>query len=103
MQTTSRRNLILNTTQIIVWVGVFLVPALVSGIMTQSFNQAWMVFRSSSRMLLPLFFLYYLNYYILVPHFLYGEKGKAKWFYIVNAVLLIGWHVYHFWPWDSVM
>ena len=98
MQKTSRRNLILNTAQIIVWVGVFLVPALVSGTMTSSFHQAWMVFRTSSRMLVPLFILYCLNYYYLVPHFLYGEKGKAKWFYIVNAVLLIGWHVYHFWP-----
>ena len=98
MQTTSRRNLILNTTQIIVWVGVFLVPALVSGTMTQSFGQAWNIFKSSARMLLPIFLLYCLNYYFLVPRFLYGEKGKAKWFYIVNAVLLIGWHVYHFWP-----
>ena len=44
MQTSSRRNLILNTTQIIVWAGVFLVPALVSGTMTQSVGQAWNIF-----------------------------------------------------------
>ena len=30
MQNLKRRNFILNTTQIIVWVGVFLVPALVT-------------------------------------------------------------------------
>ena len=98
MQTTSRRNLILNTTQIIVWAGVFLVPALVSGTMTQSFGHALNVFKSSARMLLPVFFLYCLNYYLLVPRFLYGKKGMAKWFYIINALLIIGWHVYHFWP-----
>ena len=100
MQTTSRRNLILNTAQIIVWVGVFLVPALVSGTMTSSFHQAVNVFKSSARMLLPIFILYCLNYYYLVPHFIYGEKGKAKWFFIVNAVLLLGWHLYSFWPHD---
>ena len=98
MQTTSRRNLILNTTQIIVWVGVFLVPALVMGTMTSSFHQAVNVFKSSARMLLPIFILYCLNYYYLVPQLLFGEKGKAKWFYIVNAALLLGWHLYHFWP-----
>ena len=98
MQTSSRRNLILNTTQIIVWAGVFLVPALVSGTMTQSVGQAWNIFKSSARMLLPIFILYCLNYYFLVPRFLYGKKGMAKWFYIVNAVLLLAWHLYSFWP-----
>ena len=34
MKTRSRRNLIINTTQIVVWVGVFLVPAIVTGTMT---------------------------------------------------------------------
>ena len=96
MQTRNRRNLILNTTQIIVWAGVFLVPALVAWTTTGHMAQALSVFRHSARMMLPLFVLYGLNYYLLVPKFLYG--GKAKWFYICNIVLLVGYNLYRYLP-----
>jgi hypothetical protein len=96
MQTTSRRNLILNTTQIIVWVGVFLVPALVTWTTTGHMAQAFGVFRHSARLLLPLFVLYGLNYYFLVPKFLHG--GDAKWFYICNILLVVGWTLYRYFP-----
>ena len=75
MQNLKRRNFILNTTQIIVWVGVFLVPALVTWTTTGHMQQALFVFRHSARMILPLFVLYGLNYYFLVPRLLYGGKG----------------------------
>ena len=61
MQNLKRRNFILNTTQIIVWVGVFLVPALVTWTTTGHMQQALFVFRHSARMILPLFVLYGLN------------------------------------------
>ena len=98
MQNLKRRNFILNTTQIIVWVGVFLVPALVTWTTTGHMQQALFVFRHSARMILPLFVLYGLNYYFLVPRLLYGGKGKVKWFYILNILLLAGYHVYAFIP-----
>ena len=96
MQTRNRRNLILNTTQIIVWAGVFLVPALVAWTTTGHMAQALSVFRHSARMMLPLFVLYGLNYYVLVPKFLYG--GKVKWFYICNIVLLVGFNLFRYLP-----
>jgi len=96
MQTRNRRNLILNTTQIIVWAGVFLVPALVTWTTTGHMAQAFSVFRRSARMILPLFILYGLNYYLLVPKFLHGGKGKVKWFYICNILLIVGYHLYRF-------
>ena len=98
MQNLKRRNFILNTTQIIVWVGVFLVPALVTWTTTGHMQQALFVFRHTARMVLPLFVLYGLNYYFLVPQFLYGGKGKVKWFYILNILLLVGYNLYRFWP-----
>ncbi|MBR5106755.1 MAG: histidine kinase [Bacteroidales bacterium] len=98
MQNLRRRNLILNTTQIVVWAGVFLVPALVTWTTTGHMQQALFVFRHTARMVLPLFLLYGLNYYLLVPQFLYGGKGKVKWFYILNVLLLVGYNLYRFWP-----
>jgi hypothetical protein len=89
MQTKNRRNLIINTAQIVVWVGVFLVPALVSGTMTGSLAQAWKVFVVGVKMLLAPFILYSLNYYLLVPKLLHG--GRQKWFYLLNIVLILGW------------
>ena len=96
MQNLKRRNLILNTTQIIVWAGVFLVPALVTWTTTGHMQQALFVFRHSARMILPLFILFGLNYYFLVPKFLYG--GKVKWFYIINILLILGWNLFHYIP-----
>ena len=96
MQTRSRRNLIINTTQIVVWVAVFLIPAIITGVTTRSVMSAWNVFSISSVILLPYFVLYSLNYYYLIPKFLYG--GRPKWFYIVNVVLLLAWDAYKYIP-----
>ena len=98
MQNLRRRNLILNTTQIVVWAGVFLVPALVTWTTTGHMQQALFVFRHTARMVFPLFLLYGLNYYLFVPQFLYGGKGKVKWFYILNVLLLVGFNLYRFIP-----
>ena len=98
MQNLRRRNLILNTTQIVIWAGVFLVPALVTWTMTGHTQQALFLFRHSARMILPLFILYGLNYYLFVPKFLFGKKEMVKWFYICNIVLLLGYHLFHFLP-----
>ena len=96
MQTKNRRNLIINTTQLLVWVGIFLVPALVSWTVTGSAAQALKVFTAGAMLLLPFFVLYGLNYYILVPRLLHA--GKETGFYIVNIVLVVGWNVWHFIP-----
>ena len=89
MQQKNRRNLVINTTQIVVWVGIFLVPALVTATMTGSLEQALKVFTAGAMLLLPPFILYSLNYYLLVPKLLHG--GRAKWFYIINAAIIVGW------------
>ena len=101
MQTKSRRNLIINTTQRVVWVAVFLIPAIITGVTTRSVSQAWTVFLASSAILLPFFVLYGLNYYFLIPNFLYG--GRATWFYIVNTVLLLAWDTYRFIPREDMV
>ena len=89
MQTKNRRNLIINTTQIVVWAGVFLVPSIVTGTMTGSMEQAIKVFTVGAMLLLPAFVLYSLNYYLLVPKLLHG--GRAPWFYVINGAIIVGW------------
>lgn len=96
MQTRSRRNLIINTTQMVVWVAVFLIPAIITGVTTRSVMSAWSVFSTSTVILLPFFVLYGLNYYYLIPKFLYGDR--PKWFYIVNVVLIVAWNAYKYIP-----
>ena len=100
MQTTSRRNLMINTTQLFAWVGIFLVPAVVTGMTTGSVQQAWGVFAGSFKVILPLFVLYALNYYFLVPRFFHG--GKARWFYLINAAFIVVWDLLEFVPWKPV-
>ena len=94
MQTRNRRNFVINTTQMVVWAGVFLVPALVTATMTGSVSQAVKVFTAGGTIMLPTFLLYCLNYYLLVPKLLFGRR--SRWFYLVNAVIILGWTVWEF-------
>jgi len=100
MQTKNRRNLMINTTQLVVWVGIFLVPAVVTGLTFGSVRQAWGVFLGSAKIILPLFLLYALNYYYLVPRLFF--RGKARWFYLINAAFILAWDLIEFAPWKPV-
>ncbi len=97
---TSKRNYILDSTQLIVWVGVFLIPALINFTMTGNGLGAIHILEGSLRALMPVFLLYCLNYYLLVPRFLFGQRKSVFW--VVNAVLMAGWNVYKFIPRDSI-
>ena len=96
MQTRIRKNLIINTAQILVWVGVFIIPSLVTWTMTGHLEQALKVLGVTFRVLSPFLLLYGVNYYLLVPKFLHGKR--PGWFYLVNAVLLLGLNLYRFIP-----
>ena len=100
MQVRNRRNLIINTTQILVWVGAFLVPSIISWSVTGHLEEALKVLQGTLSMLAPLFVLYAVNYYLLVPRFLHG--GKAVWFFVCNVVLLLGWNLWRFVPRQDV-
>ena len=89
----NRRNFIIDLSQLVVWVGMMLIPALVDLTITGKLVSAMKILGGTLHFLLPLFLLYALNYYYLVPHFLH-KQGKARWFYLTNAVILIGWSLY---------
>lgn len=96
MQTRSRKNLIINTTQLVIWVGIFFTPSIINWVMTNNSAHSLKVLGGTFEMVLPLFILYGLNYYLLVPVFL--QRGRQKWFYLINLVLLLGWNLFHFIP-----
>ncbi|GEM_PF-1659140 len=48
---------------------------------------------SSLRSLLPVIILFIVNFIFLCPKYLF-VKGKRKWFYIVNSVMILGWRAY---------
>ena len=91
----NRRNVVIDLTQLIAWVGLMLAPSLVDLTITGSLSSALGVLRGTLHMVLPLFALYALNYYLLVPKFLH-RKGLAVWFYVCNAVILIAWDLTRF-------
>jgi len=92
----SKLNYILDTTQLIVWVGVFFVPAVINFSMTGNFKQSVNILSGALRALLPLFLLYCLNYYYLIPRFLFDSR---KWvFWAVNGFVMVFWNMYMFYP-----
>lgn len=96
MQTRDRRKLIINTTQIIVWAGVFIAPALITWTTAGTLGTAFTVLKATAAIVLPMCVLYFLNFLFLVPKFLFG--GKPAWFYLSNAFLLIAWNLWEYLP-----
>ena len=100
MQTRDRRKLIINTTQIIVWVGVFIAPALITWSTAGSPGAAFTVLKATAAVVLPLCILYFLNFYLLVPKFLFG--GKPGLFYLTNLLVLAAWNLWEYLPHQPV-
>ena len=90
MATRIRKNYIIDLAQLIAWVGLMLAPSLVDLTITGNLSSAFRVLGGTLRFILPLFLLYAVNYYFLVPSFLH-RQGYVKWFYLANAVILLAW------------
>ena len=96
MQTRDRRKLIVNTTQIIVWAGVLIAPALITWSTAGSVDAALTVFKATAVVVLPMCLLYFVNFLFLVPKFLFG--GKPGWFYLINLLVLLTWNLWEYFP-----
>ena len=95
MATRNKKNYIIDLAQLIAWVGLLLVPALIDLTITGKLASAVKILKGTSYFVLPLFALYAVNYYLLVPRFLH-RKGNTGWFYICNAVILLAWDLTQF-------
>lgn len=95
MAVRNKKNYIIDLAQLIAWVGLLFSPALVDLTVTGKLHSFVIVFKGTAFFVLPLFTLYALNYYYLVPYFLH-RKGKARWFFLINAVILLAWNLVRF-------
>ena len=79
---------ILNVTQVLVWAIVILMPAALSWYIAGNSANTYKVFLQTLRTMAPVLFLYLVNYIWLVPKYLFVE-GRKKWFYLINAGLIV--------------
>ena len=87
---------ILNMTQVLVWAFVILMPAALSWSIAGNTENAVAVFKGTIMVMAPVLFLYLVNYFWLVPKYLFGKD--RKWFYIINAAFLILINIRSFFP-----
>lgn len=83
--------------QIIGWAVMFVTPAITSITMAGDYAKLSVAAAVSLRTVGPLCALYFLNYFLLAPKFLFGSNPKNKvWFYVINLVVLAAWHYYRY-------
>ena len=92
MATRNRQNYLIDLAQLLAWVGLMLAPSLVDLTITRELSSSLKILTGTLHLMLPLFVVYALNYYLLIPLFLH-KAGKAKWFFLSNAVLLVAWNL----------
>lgn len=91
-QRTPNIRTVINIVLVITALWIIFSPGIMSAVMTKNADIAGHALRSL-RMFGPAVGLFLINYLFLCPRCLY-TKGRKKWFYIVNAVLIIGWRAY---------
>lgn len=92
MTTRNRKNYVIDLAQLIAWAGLMLAPFLVDLTITRDWSSSLRILTGTLRLMLPLFVVYALNYYLLIPLFLH-KAGKTKWFFLSNIVLLVAWNL----------
>ena len=88
----NRQNYLIDLAQLLAWVGLMLSPSLVDLTITRDLSSSLRILTGTLHLMLPLFVVYALNYYLLIPLFLH-KAGKAKWFFLSNVVLLVAWNL----------
>ena len=88
MEKRDRSKSLINLTQVLVWAFVILMPAFLSWSITGNNANALSVFKSTVSIMAPVLLLYLVNYFWLVPSFLFKDNRK-KWFYAANAGLIL--------------
>ena len=92
-----RSSLVLNVTQVLIWIFVILMPAILNIFLTGNKTQTAQVFKTTLVIMAPVLFIYLVNYLWLVPRFLF-DKSKKKWFWIINALLLLALDARYMFP-----
>lgn len=83
----SRSNMVIEVTQALIWACVFLLPSVIALVFFRAFVAAWWAFRIMLIFVLPIYIAYLLNYYYIVPRFLY--RGNYPGFFLSNIIMLV--------------
>ncbi len=78
-------------TQSLLWLCVFLVPALTGALVSRDMGIARLIFGNTLFYTVPMFVVYMINYFGLVPH-LYFKEHKVI-FFLLNLILIVGMDV----------
>lgn len=93
----SNSNIVIIIAQVIGWVVMFATPAVTNISMMGDYAKLSTAVQMSLMTVGPLCALYFLNYFLLAPKFLFGPNPKNKvWFYVVNVVIVAAWHYSRF-------
>ena len=93
---TPNSNYFVIIAQTVAWVLMFLTPALSSLSMAGDYASVTKAIQYAIRTAGPMCVLYFLNYFVLIPKLLFGQKPHRVWFFVINAVLILGWCAYMF-------
>lgn len=83
---TDKRNLLINISQIVIWIWVLFSPAITNIAMVGG-GFTKMAIMGNLRFMGPLCILYFLNFYLLAPKCLYG--GRKALFFIINGLWIV--------------
>lgn len=85
---TRTNTIIIYILQTFAWAWMILTPLIIQYMMIGKVRMG------AVQSMLPLFFLYMLNFYPLIPKTLFSSrKGMRKWFFIINAAILTVWYI----------
>lgn len=68
----------------IIWTLLLILPALIDFVISVNLNEMIIVLKASLWILLPFAFIYFINYYLIIPRTLL--INKRKWFFICNII-----------------
>lgn len=83
--------------QILLWVMLCLLPPILTISSSHSLAQMWNAVKTSLSFQIPIIALYFLNFYTVVPFFLFKQKSLLK-FLLANLLLISIANTYYFFP-----
>lgn len=100
MSQTLKQNIVLLIVQIAVWLLVILAPAGVSYMLDPNVPRHWMFLSQSMSVLMPMFVVYMVSFYLLVPYLFF--RGRKLW-YLLATLVLVALVNFRFWMTDVSM
>ena len=92
----NRNHLILNIAQVLIWAFAMLLPAAMTWLISGDSHRFSFTFWPSFYMMLPICLVYLVNYFLLVPRFLF--RKRIVWFIVLNVVVLVLLNAPSFFP-----